>query len=54
MTPVKKGVIGGKAMTTFRFKAEAAGAGVLELHYKSPFEKDKEPAKTFKITVEIK
>ena len=54
VTPAKKGVIGGKAITTFRFKADAAGASDLELHYKRPFEKNKEPAKTFKITVEIK
>jgi inhibitor of cysteine peptidase len=54
VTPAKKGVLGGKAVTTFRFKAESAGSSELELHYKRPFEKGKEPAKTFKITVEIK
>ena len=56
ITPVKKKTIGGKAVTTYRFKAEAEGISDLELHYKRPFgkEKDKEPAKTFKIIVEIK
>ena len=52
--PAKKGVIGGKATTVFRFKAEAVGTSELELHYKRPFEKKNEPDKTFKVTVEIK
>jgi predicted secreted protein len=51
--PAKKGVIGGKATMIFRFQA-VAGTSDLELHYKRPFEKDKKPAKTFKVTVEVK
>jgi inhibitor of cysteine peptidase len=54
VVPAKKGVIGGKATTVFRFKAEAAGTSELELHYKRPFEKKNEPDKSFKVTVEIK
>src|SRR5262245_20486769 len=52
--PGKKGVVGAKATQVFPFKAEAAGTSELELHYKRVFEKDKEPAKKFKVTVEIK
>jgi inhibitor of cysteine peptidase len=54
VVPAKKGVLGGKATQVFQFKADSPGASDLELHYKRPFEKDKEPAKTFKVTVEIK
>jgi inhibitor of cysteine peptidase len=50
--PDKK-VVGGKVSQVYRFKAEAAGTSDLELHYKRPFEKDKPPAKTFKITVVV-
>ncbi len=50
--PDKK-VVGGKATQVYRFKAMATGASDLELHYKRPFEKDKPPAKTFKVTVVI-
>jgi inhibitor of cysteine peptidase len=52
--PAKKGVVGGKATQVFQFKAAAEGTSDLELHYRRPFEKDKEPAKTFKVTVEVK
>jgi len=44
---------GGKATQVFRFKAEKTGTSDLELQYKRPFEKDKEPARTFKVTVTI-
>jgi inhibitor of cysteine peptidase len=54
VVPGKKGVVGGKTTQVFAFKAAAAGTSNLELHYKRPFEKDKEPAKTFKVTVEVK
>jgi predicted secreted protein len=37
----------------FRFTAEAAGKVDLELIYKRPFEKDKPPARTYKLAVEI-
>jgi inhibitor of cysteine peptidase len=50
--PEKK-VIGGKVTQVFRFKAEAVGTSDLELHYKRPFEKDKPPAKTFKLNVTV-
>lgn len=51
--PEKKGVIGGGGHFTFRFKAEQAGTSDLVLEYKRPFEKDKEPAKTFKVSVTV-
>ena len=50
--PEKK-VIGAKVKQVFRFKAAAAGASDLELVYRRPFEKDKPPAKTFKLHVTI-
>jgi inhibitor of cysteine peptidase len=50
--PAKK-VIGAKTTQVLRFRAEKAGTSDLELHYKRPFEKDKAPAKTFKLTVEV-
>jgi inhibitor of cysteine peptidase len=49
----KKGLIGAGGTEVFRFTAEAAGKSELELIYKRPFEKDKPPAKTYKLTVEI-
>src|SRR5262245_60814556 len=52
--PAKKDVVGGKANMIFRFKAAEAGTSELELQYKRPFEKDKEPAKIFKTTVQVK
>jgi inhibitor of cysteine peptidase len=48
-----KKVIGAPTTQIYRFRAEKAGSSELELHYKRPFEKGKEPAKTFKVTVEI-
>jgi predicted secreted protein len=44
---------GGTELQVFRFRAEAAGACDLELHYKRVFEKDKPPEKTYKITLAI-
>ena len=46
-------VPGGKAVQVFTFRASAAGASNLELHYQRPFDKGKTPAKTFKVTVTI-
>ena len=43
---------GGKATYIYRFTVEKAGASELEMHYARPFEKDKAPAKTFKLSVE--
>lgn len=42
---------GGKVTQIFRFSAEASGNCELELHYVRPFDKDKAPAKTFKLSV---
>jgi inhibitor of cysteine peptidase len=50
--PEKK-LIGAKVKQVFRFKAEKAGTGTLELEYKRPFEKDKPAAKTFKVSVTV-
>jgi inhibitor of cysteine peptidase len=44
---------GAKTKQVFRFTAEAAGKTDLELVYKRPFEKDKPPAKTYRLAVEI-
>lgn len=44
---------GGTQLQVFRFEAKAPGASDLELHYKRPFEKDKPPAKTFKLTIRV-
>ena len=49
--PDKKGEVGGGGKQTFTFTAEAAGETVVEMHYKRPFEKDKEPAKVYKFKV---
>jgi predicted secreted protein len=37
----------------FRFKALAKGTNILELQYKRIWEKEKEPLKTFRVTVRI-
>jgi inhibitor of cysteine peptidase len=44
---------GGAQLQVFRFQAKAAGKNDLELIYRRPFEKDKEPARTFKLTIQI-
>jgi inhibitor of cysteine peptidase len=49
----KKPLPGAGGVEVFRFTAEAAGKTELELVYKRPFEKDKPPARTYKLTVEI-
>ncbi|MCL5772887.1 MAG: protease inhibitor I42 family protein [Firmicutes bacterium] len=50
----KKGVAGGNGYQVFRFKAKAAGTIELKLNYLRSWEKNKAPAKTYAITVEIK
>ena len=42
---------GGGGTQIFTFTAEAAGEIEVEMHYKRPFEKDKEPAKTYRFKV---
>jgi inhibitor of cysteine peptidase len=37
----------------FRFRAQAAGASTLELHYLHPWEKDVAPKKVYRISVRI-
>jgi inhibitor of cysteine peptidase len=49
----KKPLPGAGGVDVFRFTAEAPGKTELELVYKRPFEKDKPPAKTYKLSVEI-
>jgi inhibitor of cysteine peptidase len=49
-----KKVVGGGGTQIFTFTAQAAGEVEMELQYKRPFEKDKEPAKTYKFKVTIK
>src|SRR5262249_44508767 len=50
----EKKVVGGGGTQTFTFTATAPGTVEVEMHYKRPFEKDKEPAKTFKFKAVIK
>jgi inhibitor of cysteine peptidase len=45
---------GGPALLVFKFKAETEGETKLALDYKRPFEKDKEPAKKYMLTVIVK
>jgi inhibitor of cysteine peptidase len=49
----KKPLPGGPVIQVFRFEAVAAGDARLEMWYKRPFEKDKEPAKKFTVAVTI-
>lgn len=44
---------GAKQLQVFRFKATSRGTSELELVYRRPFEKDKPPAKTFALTVDV-
>jgi inhibitor of cysteine peptidase len=44
---------GGSLTMVFRFTAEAKGTSDLEMEYKRPFEKDKAPLKTFKLSVKV-
>ena len=48
-----KPVPGAKTTQVFRFEAAAAGTTELTLEYKRPFEKDKPPAKTYRLTVKV-
>jgi inhibitor of cysteine peptidase len=52
--PDKGGKIGGGGRQIFEFLALEPGRSELELVYRRPFEKDVKPAKTFKITFDIK
>jgi inhibitor of cysteine peptidase len=49
-----KKVVGGGGTQTFTFDAGTAGEVEIVMHYKRPFEKDKEPAKTFKFKAIVK
>jgi inhibitor of cysteine peptidase len=49
-----KPVPGGPVTQVFRFEAAAEGKARLEMWYKRPFEKEKEPARKFIVSVEIK
>ena len=51
--PDTKKALGAVEYGIFRFKALAKGTNVLELQYRRTWEKDKEPLKTFRITVRI-
>ncbi len=44
---------GASGHQTFRFAVEARGSGMLEMRYLRPWEKDKPPAKVFKITLTV-
>jgi inhibitor of cysteine peptidase len=50
----EKGKPGAGGTEIFTFTAEKAGEVEIEMHYKRSFEKDKEPAKTYKFKVTIK
>jgi inhibitor of cysteine peptidase len=52
-TPERKLIVGGIKYMIFRFRALTRGADILELQYKRIWEKEKEPLKTFRITVKI-
>jgi predicted secreted protein len=45
--------VGARGTQVLRFSAENAGSSGLELHYKRSFENNNQPAKIFKITVQI-
>ena len=44
---------GGPELRVFRFHAEAIGSCDLELHYQRPFDKEKPPERTYKLTLRI-
>ncbi len=52
-TPERKLIVGGIEYRIYRFKALTRGTNVLELQYRRIWEKEKEPLKTFRITVKI-
>jgi inhibitor of cysteine peptidase len=45
---------GGPRLLVFAFKGVAAGESRVQLEYKRPFEKDKEPARKYNLTVTVK
>ena len=49
----EKPVPGAKTTQVFRFDAAGAGTSELTLEYKRPFEKDKPPAKTYRLTAKV-
>ncbi len=51
--PQDKKAMGSVAYQIFRLKAMSEGTDVLELQYKRVWEKEKEPLKTYRITVQI-
>jgi inhibitor of cysteine peptidase len=51
--PERRLIVGGIEYRIFRFKALTGGTDILELQYKRIWEKEKEPLKTFRITVKI-
>lgn len=53
MEPLESGKLGAAEYQVFRFKAKAAGKGVLQLHYQRQWEKQKAPAKTFRVNFSI-
>jgi inhibitor of cysteine peptidase len=44
---------GAAVVQVFRFRTVQSGAAVLELHYQRPWEKDKPPARTFTLELNI-
>jgi len=44
---------GGTSMQVFRFRAEGAGTGEVELSYRRPWEKDAAPLSQFRATVAV-
>jgi len=49
----KTKLIGSGGMTTFHFKGAGAGKTALRLFYHRPWEKEKEPAKTFQLNITV-
>jgi inhibitor of cysteine peptidase len=45
--------VGAGGKQVFRFQAQSPGTTVVELHYLRPFEKDKPPARTYRLTAQI-
>ena len=44
---------GARERHMFRFRALSAGTSAIELHYRRPFEKDKPPEQTYRVTIEV-
>lgn len=54
--PVLEGgdeLAGGVERQVFRFEAKSTGRAKLELHYRRPFGKDREPKKRFEVKVDV-